>query len=214
MQPDLVLYGNTPLTSPYVMSVFVGLEEKGLPFKLELLDLGKGEQNNPEFVAKSITNRVPTLRHGEVWISESLAILEYLEERFAPPGYPRLYPAEPAERARVRMTQGLLRSDFMPIREERPTQSIFQGEAIRPLSEQAEAARIRLIRIATALIGTRRSVASEFSIADVDLAMMLQRLLHNGDPVPDLLADYTRAIWQRPSLQKWLVLTRYRAPVS
>ncbi len=214
MQSDLVLYGNTPLTSPYVMSVFVGLEEKGLPFRLELLDLGKNEQHQPDFVAHSITNRVPTLRHGEVWISESLAILEYLEEQFAPPGHPRLYPLSAVERARVRMAQGLLRSDFMPIREERPTESIFQGAAIRPLSEKAEAARIRLIRIATALIGTRRSIASDFSIADVDLAVMLQRLVHNADPVPDPLVDYTRAIWQRPSLQKWLVLTRYRAPVS
>jgi glutathione S-transferase len=212
MQPDIRLYGNTPATSPYVMSVFVALEEKGLPYDLELLDLGQGEQHRPEFVAKSVTNRVPTLRHGEVWLSESLAIIEYLEERFPPPEYVALYPTDLSERARVRMVQGLLRSDFLALREERSTETIFQGVAIRPLSEKAEAARVRLVRIATAVVAEgQHSIARSFSIADVDLAIMLMRLVHNRDPVPDRLVDYVKAIWQRPSLQKWLVLTRYRS---
>jgi glutathione S-transferase len=215
MQADLRLYGNTPATSPYVMSVFVALEEKGLSYELELLDLGKGEQHRPEFVGHSITNRVPTLRHGSGWISESLAILEYLEERFPPPEYPRLYPADLFERARVRMALGLIRSDFMPIREERSTETVFQGKPIKPLSDTAEAARVRLVRIAAALVPEgRQSIASGFSIADVDLAMMLQRLVHNKDQVPDRLAEYVKAIWQRPSVQKWLVLARFRAAVS
>lgn len=216
MQSDIRLYGNTPATSPYVLSVFVALEEKGLPYELELLSLEQGEQHRPEFVAHSVTNRVPSLRHGSFWISESVAITEYLEERFPPPEHARLYPADLQERARVRMVQGLLRSDFMPIREERPTESIFQGKPIQPLSEKAEAARVRLIRIAAALIpeGQTHGVTKDFSIADVDLAMMLLRLVHHKDPVPAHLADYTRRIWQRPSMQKWLVLTRYRNAVS
>lgn len=212
MQPEIRLYGNTPATSPYVMSVFVALEEKGLPYELELLDLGRGEQHRTEFVVKSVTNRVPTLRHGDVWLSESLAIIEYLEERFPPPEYVALYPTDLAERARVRMVQGLLRSDFLVLREERSTDTIFQGAAIRPLSEEAEAARVRLVRIATAVVTEgQHSIARNFSIADVDLAIMLMRLVHNRDPVPDRLADYVKAIWQRPSVQKWLVLTRHRS---
>src|SRR5688572_1147486 len=106
MHPEIRLYGNTPATSPYVMSVFVALEEKGIPYELELLNLEQGEQLRPEFVAQSITNRVPTLRHGEVWLSESLAIIEYLEERFPGPQYPRLLPEDVVERARVRMALG------------------------------------------------------------------------------------------------------------
>src|SRR3954462_13707409 len=103
MQPELVLYGNTPVTSPYVVSVYVALEEKGLSSRLELLDLTRGDQHSPEFVAHSITNRVPTLQVTDggrsVWLSESAAILEYLEERFAPPSYPALYPRGLEQRA-------------------------------------------------------------------------------------------------------------------
>jgi glutathione S-transferase len=215
MQREIVLYGNTPVTSPYVMTAFVALEEKGLPYRLELLDLARGDQHQPSFVAGSITNRVPALsiadEGGEVWLSESVAIVEYLEERFAPPDYPALYPRGLTERARVRLVQGLIRSDFLPIREERSTETIFCGHPIAPLSERAEAARLRIARIAAALIPVGNAfVAGEFSIADVDLATLLQRLVHNGDPLPAHLIEYANAVWRRPSIEKWLGLTQYR----
>jgi glutathione S-transferase len=215
MQPEIVLYGNTPATSPYVMSVLVALEEKRLAYRLELLDLARGDQHRADFVAHSITNRVPTLLvkdpGGDLWLSESVAILEYLEERFAPPDHPGIYPRDLAERARVRLVQGLIRSDFLAIREERSTDTIFFGQPIQPLSEAAEAARTRLVRIASALVPPgSRALAADFSIGDVDLATMLQRLVHNGDQIPAHLADYANAVWQRPSIQKWLSMTRYR----
>jgi glutathione S-transferase len=208
MATDIELFGNSRVTSPYVLSVYAALIEKGLPFELRLLDLEKGEQHDPEFVAHSITNRVPTLRHGKVWIAESLAILEYLEEAFPAPRYPRLFPEDLAERARVRMVQGLLRSDFLPIREERSTDTIFYGEPVKPLTAKAQAAVQRLVRIATAVLDGRSTIASSFSIGDIDLATMLQRLVANGDPVPEALASYAKAIWQRPAVQRWLELTK------
>lgn len=207
MPSELELFGNTPVTSPYVLTVYAALVEKGLPFELRLLDLQRGQQHQPDFVANSITNRVPALRHGSIWLSESAAIVEYLDESFPAPRYPRLFPEDRLERARVRMVQGLVRSDFMPIREERSTETVFFGVPIRPLSAAAEAARVRLIRIAEAVLGDRTSIASTFSIGDIDLAMMLQRLVSNSDPVPERLVKYVRAIWQRPSIQQWLTLT-------
>src|SRR4051794_30723040 len=207
---DLELFGNSRVTSPYVLSVYAALVEKALPFQLTLLNLEQGEQHRPDFVARSITNRVPTLRHGNVWIAESLAILEYLEEAFPPPRYARLYPEQLEERARVRMVQGLLRSDFLPIREERSTETIFYGDPIQPLTPKAEASRERLLRVAAAVLGSRSSVASSFSIADIDLATMLQRLVANGDPVPAALASYAESVWQRPAVKQWLELTRAR----
>ena len=50
----------------------------------------------------------------------------------------------------------------------------------------------------------------EWCIADTDLAMMLMRLVHHGDDVPERLASYARAQWQRPAVQKWLQLPRAR----
>jgi glutathione S-transferase len=70
---------------------------------------------------------------------------------------------------------------------------------------------LRLLRIAAALVAAGQPfISSEFSIADVDLATLLQRLIHNGDALPAHLAHYANGIWQRPSIQKWLALTQYR----
>lgn len=193
------------------MSVFVALHEKALPFKFIGLSLEAGEHQTPEHIKTSVTNRVPTLVHDGFAISESSAITEYLEECFAPPQYARLYPADLKERARVRMVQALVRSDFLPIREERSTDTVFASVPAKPLSPTAVAAAARLCRIAGALITQPNAfVAGEFSIADVDLSMMLQRLVSNGDPVPGVLAGYANAVWTRPSVRRWLELTDFK----
>jgi glutathione S-transferase len=210
MASELILYGNTPITSPFVCTVFVALEEKGLPFEHRLLDLNKGDQHEPNFVQHSITNRVPTLQHGDFWLSESTAIGEYLEEAFPPPQYARLYPSDVRERARVRMAQGLLRSDFKDLREERSTETFLQGAAREALSPNARRSASRLCRIAEQLLAGRNTIASEFSIGDVDLALMLARLVKNDDPVPQSLRNYVTLHFARPSVRKWLDLTQYR----
>jgi len=45
-------------------------------------------------------------------------------------------------------------------------------------------------------------------IADVDLALMLNRLVLNGDAVPARLADYAKRQWERPSVRAWVTLPR------
>jgi glutathione S-transferase len=209
MTETITLYSNATFTSPYVLSVFVTLEEKGLPFEMRLVDLDKQEHLSAAYVASSVTNRVPTLAHGDFFLSESSAIDEYLEDVFPPPRYARMYPENVQQRARVRMVQALLRSDFMPIREERSMDTVFLGVAPQPLSVTAQRAVDRLYRIASEVLGDRQSVADAFSIADVDLSVMLQRLLSNGDPIPQRLADYARKTWRRPSIRKWLAKTQY-----
>ncbi len=211
MSDDLVLYGNDHFTSPYVFSAFVTLEEKGVPYRLEVLSLENRDHERPEYRDASVTGRIPALRHGDFWLAESSAIDEYLDEAFPPPAHPRLYPEDLRERARVRMVQAFVRSDLMPIRSERPTSTLFEGEAPRPLSLEAKAAAERLVRIASGLVRDPRGfVASRFSPADADLALMLQRLAHNGDPCPAPLKAWADAIFARPSVRKWLSRTRWK----
>ncbi len=208
--PDaLVLYGNTGWTSPYVFSAFVTLREKGLPFEVRVLDLAAREHDRPGYRDPSITGRVPALQHGDFWLAESSAIDEYLEDAFPPPQHPRLYPADPKERARVRMVQALVRSDFMPIREERSTGTLFAGEGVKPLSAGAQAAAERLCRIAGSLVKPGGFVASHFTPADADLALILMRLVKNGDPVPAPLATWAREIFARPSVKAFLANTKW-----
>jgi len=211
MSDDLVLYGNKGWTSPYVFSVYVALREKGLPFQVVTLDLEAREHDRPEYRDPSVTGRVPALRHGDFWLAESSAITEYLEEAFPPPQHPRLYPADPRERARVRMVQALVRSDFMPVRSERSTGTLFAGEPAKPLSADGQAATERLLRIAGSLVRSPDGfITSRFTPADADLALILMRLVANGDPVPTHLAAWSRAIFARPSVTAWLANTRWK----
>jgi glutathione S-transferase len=45
---------------------------------------------------------------------------------------------------------------------------------------------------------------AEFSIADVDLALMLQRLLRSGDVLPERPRAYAEEIWRRPAIREWV----------
>lgn len=202
----LMLYVDAQFASPFAMSVYVALQEKGLAFEMKPLDLAARAHTEPAYAAASLTRRVPTLVHGDFALSESSAITEYLDEVFE--GVP-LYPQAPAKRARARQIQAWLRSDLLAVRQERSTEVLFYGPTRKPLSPDARAAAAKLYSVASALLPEGQEQLFEaWSIADLDLALMLNRLVLNGDAVPQQLADYARRHWQRPSVQGWVGLAR------
>jgi glutathione S-transferase len=201
---DLTLYANSNLDSPYAMSAFVALEEKQLPYTLETVDL----RHKPGWYAAGHTGRVPALKHGDYWLAESSAIAEYLAETFPFPAHPRIFPEDLKERGLCRMIQAWVRSDFLPIRQERPTSTVFGPRTAKPLSDEAKLHVDRLLSGVEPLIGDRPTLFAQWCIADCDLALMLQRLNLNGDPLPAKVKAYCDAAWQRPSVQKWIQLRR------
>jgi glutathione S-transferase len=204
---DLVLYSDAFSISPYAMSAFVALEEKGLEYQLVHVGLHRGEHQQPGYKAR--TGRVPSLQHGEFVLAESNAIAEYLEDAFPAPKHPRLLPADLKERATAREVMAWLRSDMLPIREERPTTSIFIKRAMQPLSEAAQAAKRRLITGCERLVTAGRpTLFGAWCLADTDLAVMLQRLNLNGDELPAALKSFAEENWKRPAVSKWLAHPR------
>jgi glutathione S-transferase len=203
----MLLYIDSNFASPYALVAFVGLLEKGLTFDVKPLELFAQAHQEAGFASTSITRRVPTLVHGEFALSESSAICEYIEETFAGT---RLYPPDSRDRARARQVQAWVRSDLMPIREERPTWVVFCGAKRPALSAQAIEASQKLFAAALQLLEgrTEQHLFDEWCIADVDLAMMLQRLVAHGDQVPQRLVDYANHQWRRPTVQRWINHTR------
>lgn len=61
----LHLYADAQFTSPYAMSVFVALHEKRLPFGLSTIDLDRRANHAIAYAERSLTQRVPTLVHGD-----------------------------------------------------------------------------------------------------------------------------------------------------
>ena len=101
MEP-LILYVDGFWNSPYAFSAYVCLKEKGVSFETREVNLHEKAQKAPAFRAKSVTARVPVLEQGDFRLSESSAIVEYLEDTFAPPKYTAMLPAAPRDRARAR----------------------------------------------------------------------------------------------------------------
>ena len=201
MSETIVLHVDAQYASPYAMSAFVALTVKQLPFELRTVDLSAAANHAPEFAGLSLTRRVPTLLHGEFALSESSAIAEYIEDVF--PGAP-LYPADAKHKARARQVQAWLRSDLMPIRMERSTEVVFYGAKVPALSAAGEAAAAKLFAAAESLLPAgNEHLFGQWCIADVDLALMLNRLVLNGDAVPARLADYARRQWTHPAVRRW-----------
>jgi glutathione S-transferase len=199
----MLLYADSQFTSPYAMSVFVALTEKQLPFEVRTLDLEAGANSDPDYARTSLTQRVPTLIDGDFALSESSAIAEYLDDAFPDPP---IFPADRQMRARARQVQAWLRSDFMPIRQERPTPTVFYQQPVStPLSSAAQTSSRKLCAAASELLSHGgENLFGDWSIADVDLTLMLNRLIMNGDQVPVHLVRYARAQWERLSVQRWV----------
>ncbi len=201
MEP-LTLYVDGFWISPYALTAFVALEEKALPYTVREVKLNKKDHHHSEYRAH--TGRVPALQHGDFWLAESSAICEYLAETFPFPKHPRLFPEDLRQRAICREIQAWIRSDLVPIREERSTHTLWYEHTRKPLSDAAKTAVDRLYKLADRLIPEgQTSLFDGWCIADTDLAVMLQRLNLNGDPMPAKLKVFAEAQWRRPSVAKW-----------
>lgn len=87
-------------TAVCAAKVRVTLAEKGLPFEGKLLDLGRGDQFDPEYRKLNPNAAVPTLIHDGWVLTESTIINEYLDEAFPTPA---LRPADARGRAQMRL---------------------------------------------------------------------------------------------------------------
>lgn len=77
-----------------------------------------------------------------------------------------------------------------------------------PLSAAGQQAANKLIETAMGLLPQgQQNLFGEWSIADTDLALMLNRLILNGDDVPERLKEYAAFQWQRASVQLWVALS-------
>jgi glutathione S-transferase len=181
------------------------LEEKRLPYAVELVPLPIPAGQRDELAARSLIGKVPVLVHGDLWLTESLAISEYLAETFRFPDRPRLFPEDLGQRARARQIMSMVRTDLMALREARPTSSVFGAPVVTPLTGTAKQQADDLVRITRQLLPAgASSLFATWSIADADLALALMRLIKNDDPVPDDVRAYAEAQWARPAVRAYV----------
>ena len=93
---DPVVYG--PNYSTYTRSARLVLEEKGVPYRLEEVDMMQGQTNSPEHLKRQPFARVPAFEHDGFGLYETAAVERYVDESF--PG-PKLQPDDAKRRARM-----------------------------------------------------------------------------------------------------------------
>ena len=92
--------------------VRIALALKGLPYDYRSVHLAKNEQFNESYAAVSASRLVPLLRDGEATVTQSMAIIEYLDETH--PAAP-LLPRDPLDRAYVRALSQDIACEIHPL---------------------------------------------------------------------------------------------------
>jgi maleylacetoacetate isomerase len=92
--------------------VRIALQLKGLPYEYISVHLAKGQHKLPEYSAIAADNLVPNLVIDGEHLSQSMAIIEYLDETHPEPA---LLPKAPLERARVRALAQSIACEIHPI---------------------------------------------------------------------------------------------------
>ncbi len=195
---QLTLYVDGYFTSTWDASCFVVLTEKQLEFTTARALLRDGQGVPPALADHAAIGRVPALQHGDFWLTESHAIVEYLEDTFPAP---RVLPTDPRARARARQIMMWLRSDLTALRVERPWQSlVYHPSELAPLSSRAAHEASELFELVTRLAA--RGELASWNIAHADLAFALMRLA--ADPLPDPARALLDDALARPAIRAYV----------
>ncbi|MEM9155402.1 MAG: glutathione S-transferase family protein [Cyanobacteria bacterium P01_F01_bin.33] len=157
-----------------------------------------------EILKYSPSGRVPALRHGDIWLWESLAIAEYLAETFPESG---LWPSDPAARARARAVSAEMHAGFVPLRQHMPMDCRSSWpERGREPGVQEDCDRITTIwrECREQFGGDGDFLFGSFTIADAFFAPVVSRFRTYAVELDPIARAYAAAIWAFPSMQEWL----------
>ncbi|MGO4620027.1 glutathione S-transferase family protein [Ensifer sp. 2YAB10] len=196
----LILYVGNKNYSSWSMRPWMAMSAAGIDFEDVVIpfDFAAG---NPEIRAVSPTGRVPLLRHGELLVWESLAIIEYVAELFPNAG---LWPADREARARARSYSMEMLSGFRALRGACPMNVRREKQALEVDADvRADVARIEQIWKQALARSGGPFLFGAFGAADAMYAPVVSRF-----DVYDLVADqeslgYMQRMKAHPAYRKW-----------
>jgi glutathione S-transferase/GST-like protein len=142
----------------------LALMEKGVAFESHYLDLLNFDQHAPEYLKINPNGTIPALVHDDLMLTESTAIMEYVDAAF--PG-PKLTPDDPVERWRMRWWMRFFDQYFAPS-VSMIGWSVFVGPSVRDRDPELLKAAIARIPLKERRIAWSKAIYNTFSAEELD----------------------------------------------
>jgi len=191
--------------SSWSLRAWLVLKHFGIPFEEDLVMLS-GEGWKEKIRKKSPSGKVPVLIDGEAVVPETLAILEYLHDKYPAKG---IWPSDRLKRALARSVSAEMHGGFGRLRDAAP----MNLRASHPGKVDLDLVAPDLRRIEeiwgdlTAESGGP-FLFGKFNGADAMFAPVATRIRTYSLPVSDAAMDYVEAIYSLPAFQEWLAAAK------
>ena len=210
---NLVLVIGNKAYSSWSLRPWLLMKQAGIAFEEIRLSL-YAEGAKQKLLEHSAAGKVPVLKDGDMTVWDSLAICEYLAERYPEK---QLWPAQPAARARARSISAEMHSGFTNLRNQMPmnVRREIPGRARTP-EVAADVARVETIwnecRSRHGADGP--FLFGAFCIADAMYAPVASRFRTYGVALAGAGAQYAAAIHALPAMREWIAGAHAEAEVN
>lgn len=188
--------------SSWSLRIWLLLKHFGIPFSEHLVSVA-GREYNPLLKPLAGNARVPALHDDGFQVWESIAIAEYLAEK-----YPSMWPADAKARARARSISAEMHAGFSHLRQAMPMNLKLRLKG-KPADEKVQRDIDRVIEIWTEARMEFAGSAGpylfgDFSIADCMYAPVVFRFHVYNVGLPPVAAAYRDTLLAHPAMQAWL----------
>jgi GST-like protein len=188
-------------TTPNGRKVSIALEEMGLPYNVHKIDITKGEQFTPEYVAINPNSKIPAIvdRDEDMTVFESGAILLYLAEKTN-----RFLPSDRKQRFQVIEWLMFQMGNVGPMFGQHNHFNRFAPEKIPYAIDRYQKETLRLYGVLDKQLSQEEFICGDYSIADIATFPWVAAYEFMGltlDNHPNL-KRWVETIQQRPAVQR------------
>jgi glutathione S-transferase len=194
-----LIIGNKNYSS-WSLRPWLAMKAAGIAFEETVISL-EAKGFKARVTALSGAGRVPVLIDGEVRVWESLAILEYLAEKFPAAG---LWPQQPGARAHARAIASEMHAGFMPLRRHLPM-NVARPVKARALDDGAAADVVRIDSIWSECRAKYGGpfLFGRFGAADAMYAPVVWRFHTYAVEIGDAARSFMREVLALPASVEW-----------
>jgi glutathione S-transferase len=200
-----LIIGNRAYSS-WSMRGWLAVKQSGEPFEelvVPMFDAEWEKRREGDEFAPSL-GKVPILWDGDVVVWDSMAIIEFLADRYGPALY---WPEDEGARAVARAMAAEMHSGFSNLRRELPMnvrKSYSAKEVSEPVREEIDRVLQLWAQARARWGGTGKFLFGEWCAADMMYAPVVTRFITYGIKVPNFAGAYMKCVLSHPHVAEWI----------